>query len=61
MTELTDRLVEGRKGAHVSGILLTALGIFLLISLATHSHLDAPNSSYFEENTFNWGCWWVMR
>lgn len=55
MAELTDRFVEGRKGAHVSGVLLTALGIFILISLATHSHLDAPNSSYFEDNTFNWG------
>ena len=55
MAELTDRFVEGRKGAHISGVLLTALGVFLLISLATHSHLDAPNSSYFEDNTFNWG------
>ena len=55
MAELTDRFVEGRKGAHISGVLLTALGIFLLISLATHSHLDVPNSSYFEDHTFNWG------
>ena len=55
MAELTDRFVEGRKGTHIIGVLLTALGIFLLISLATHSHLDAPNSSYFEDNTFNWG------
>ena len=55
MAEFTARLVASRKGAHIIGVLLTAMGVFLLISLLTHSHFDAPNSSHFREGTFNWG------
>ena len=54
MAEVADRFVADRKGARVAGVLLSALGIFLLVSLATYSPLDPPNSSQIREGTFNW-------
>ena len=54
MAEAADRFVADRKGARVAGVLLSALGIFLLVSLATHSPLDPPSSSQIREGTFNW-------
>ena len=55
MAESAERFVAGRKRAQISGILLAALGIFLLLSLVTHSGNDAPNSSREREESFNWG------
>ena len=45
MAERADSLVAGHKAARISGLLLLALAAFLLVSLATHSPLDPPNSS----------------
>ena len=55
MAATADRFVAGEKRAHVSGVLLAALGIFLLISLATHSDYDVPTSSRERLESFNWG------
>ena len=55
MATTADRFVSGKKRAHVSGVLLAALGIFLLISLATHSDFDPPTSSRERVESFNWG------
>ncbi len=54
MTELAERFVAGRKGSQISGVLLTAIGTFLLVSLVSHSHFDPPNSSRFDGGTINW-------
>ena len=54
MSELAQRFVAGRKGSQVSGVLLTALGTFLLVSLVSYSHFDPPNSSQFHSDTINW-------
>jgi S-DNA-T family DNA segregation ATPase FtsK/SpoIIIE len=54
MTELADRFVAGRKGSQISGVLLSAIGAFLLISLVSHSRFDPPNSSQLEGTTINW-------
>ncbi|MDA0333601.1 MAG: DNA translocase FtsK [bacterium] len=54
MSELAQRFVAGRKGSQVSGVLLTALGTFLLVSLVSYSHFDPPNSSQFHSGTINW-------
>jgi S-DNA-T family DNA segregation ATPase FtsK/SpoIIIE len=54
MSELAERFVAERKGAQISGILLTAAGIFLVVSLLTHSRLDPPNSSHFAGQPINW-------
>ncbi|MBT7861953.1 MAG: DNA translocase FtsK [Gemmatimonadetes bacterium] len=42
------------RGPIVLGVLLSALGIFLLLSLLTHSNFDPPNSSRMSETTINW-------
>jgi len=55
MEELADRLVTGQKGSQVTGVLLIACGLFLFMSLATFSNLDAPGSSGFGDRTLNWG------
>lgn len=55
MAATAHRFVSAEKRAHVSGILLAALGIFLLISLATHSDFDAPASDRERVESFNWG------
>ena len=55
MEELADRLVSAKKGSQVTGVLLLACGLFLFMSLATYSNLDAPGSSGFGERTLNWG------
>ncbi len=49
MAEKADPLVAGRKVSHITGVLLLALAAFLLLSLATHSPLDPPNSSHAGE------------
>jgi len=54
MSEAPDRLVADRKGARAAGVLLVALGIFLLVSLVTYSPFDPPNSSQVREGTYNW-------
>jgi len=61
MSDLSDRFVSNHKGAHISGVLLVALGSFLLISLATYSEYDAPAASQLvstmndsSHRTFNW-------
>ena len=55
MAATAHRFVSAEKRAHVSGVLLAALGIFLLISLATHSNFDAPASDRERVESFNWG------
>ncbi len=55
MEELADRLVTEQKGSQVTGVLLIACGLFLFMSLATFSNLDAPGSSGFGDRTLNWG------
>ena len=54
MSELSERFVARRKGSQVSGVLLTAIGIFLLVSLVSYSRFDPPNSSRFDGGTINW-------
>lgn len=55
MPELADRSVPGRKGSQITGLLLTAVGVFLLVSLVTHSKFDPPNSSQSgSPDTINW-------
>ncbi len=60
--EVAHRFVASRKGSHITGVALVALGAFLLISLATYSKFDAPGSSGLVSSmnatahkTFNWG------
>lgn len=55
MEELGDRLVKAHKGSQVTGVALIACGLFLFMSLATFSNLDAPGSSGFGDRTLNWG------
>ena len=55
MAATADRFVSGERRAHVSGVLLAALGVFLLISLATHSEFDPPASTREPMESFNWG------
>ena len=55
MAATADRFVSREKRAHVGGVLLAALGIFLLISLATHSDFDVPASGRDRVESFNWG------
>ena len=45
MADLANRLVGGRKGARILGVALLALGVFVAISLISHSPQDFPNSS----------------
>jgi len=54
MSELSERFVAQRKGSQISGVLLTAIGVFLLVSLVSYSRFDAPNSSQFGSGTINW-------
>ena len=49
MAEKADPLVAGRKVDHITGVLLFALAAFLLLSLATHSPVEPPNSSHAGE------------
>ena len=55
MAATADRFVSRERRAHVSGVLLAALGVFLLISLATHSDFDPPASTRGPVESFNWG------
>ena len=54
MPELAERRRPERRGPIVLGVLLCALGVFLLLSLFTHSKFDPPNSSRMSETTINW-------
>ncbi|HJP32344.1 MAG TPA: DNA translocase FtsK 4TM domain-containing protein [Candidatus Latescibacteria bacterium] len=54
MTELAERFIAGRKGSQISGVLLTAAGIFLFVSLVSHTSFDPPNSSQSVNGTINW-------
>ncbi len=55
MAELVNTFVRGKRGARASGVLLVGLGIFLIISLASYSMQDYPNSSRPPEEGANWG------
>ena len=55
MAELVERSVAGNKGAQASGVLLTALGVFLALSLFSYSAGDFPNSSRSPAEGLNWG------
>ena len=62
MPDVSDRFVSQQKGAHISGVLLVALGSLFLISLVTFSEYDAPAASQLvsqmndsSQRTFNWG------
>ena len=55
MAATADPFVSAERRAQVGGVLLAALGIFLLISLATHSDFDAPASARERVESFNWG------
>ena len=54
MSEIAERFVAHRKGSQIAGVLLTAIGIFLCISLLSHSSLDPPNSSRTDSQALNW-------
>ena len=55
MSEFVIQLVKSKKGAQAVGVLLMGLGVFLVISLISHSALDYPNSSRLVAESFNWG------
>lgn len=55
MAELASRSGRGRRISQASGILLLGLGIFLLLSLASYSEQDYPNSSRSLAEGRNWG------
>ncbi|MDP6982942.1 MAG: DNA translocase FtsK 4TM domain-containing protein [Candidatus Latescibacteria bacterium] len=54
MPELAERRLPENRGPIVLGVLVSALGVFLLLSLLTHSKFDPPNSSRMSETTINW-------
>jgi len=53
MADLADRFVAHHKGARIAGVLLVAVAIFLVLSLATHSNQDPPNASQPPEGISN--------
>ena len=55
MAEFVDKFVKGKKGARACGVLLLAVGIFLIISLVSYSSRDFPNASRSPAETLNWG------
>ena len=55
MAALANRLVGGRKGARICGVILLALGLFLALSLISHSPHDFPNSSRAPAERVNLG------
>ncbi len=55
MRELLDRFIGRGKGAQACGVLLVAWGIFLVISLVSHSVRDFPNSNRSPAELLNWG------
>ena len=54
MADLADRFVAHHKGARIAGVLLVAVAIFLVVSLATYSSQDPPNASHSPEGIANW-------
>ena len=57
MAERQDPLVAGNKGSHITGVALLVLAAFLVLSLATHSPQDPPNSSQAGQPTMNRAGW----
>ena len=55
MRDLVYRFIGGTKGARAIGVLLLSWGIFLVISLVSHSVRDFPNSSRLPSELINWG------
>ena len=54
MAKPVNSFVAPRKGARAIAVLLAALGIFLALSLISHSSLDYPNSSRPAAESLNW-------
>ena len=57
MAERPDPLVARDKGSHIIGVVLLALAAFLVLSLATHSPQDPPNSSQAGQPAMNRAGW----
>lgn len=57
MAERADHLVASNKRSHITGVVLLALAAFLLLSLATHSPQDPPNSSQDGQPAMNRAGW----
>ncbi len=57
MAERPDPLVARNKGYHITGVVLVALAAFLVLSLATHSPQDPPNSSQAGQPAMNRAGW----
>ena len=55
MSEIFSRYINGQRSVQAFGIVLIGIGLFLAISLASHSTLDYPNSSRPTDSDFNWG------
>lgn len=54
MAKSVNSFVASRKGARALAVLLAALGIFLALSLISHSSHDYPNSSRPAAESLNW-------
>jgi len=55
MAGMSSRLIEGRSGTRAIGVVLLGVAAFLVISLATYSAGDYPNSTRPPAETTNWG------
>ena len=55
MSEIFSRYINGQRSVQAFGIVLIGIGLFLVISFASHSTLDYPNSSRPTDSDFNWG------
>ncbi|MEW6749813.1 MAG: DNA translocase FtsK [Candidatus Latescibacterota bacterium] len=55
MVDSADRFVTGRRWAQAAGVLLLGLAVFTVVSLASYSELDHPNSSRPASLGANWG------
>lgn len=57
MADRPDPLVARNKRYHITGVVLVALAAFLVLSLATHSPQDPPNSSQAGQPAMNRAGW----
>ena len=61
MAKSVNSFVASKKGARALAVVLAALGIFLALSLISHSSYDYPNSSRPAAESLNWagsiGAW----